>query len=110
MEKVERELAMHVAELESIFLKNPGRFLTTKEIAGFMGKATWSDYSHMRSALDIMVQQGQLGYDKTYGYCRRGEKAVLLQQMSKPSKTRSEFDKMSYTEQSEFCRNGGRVV
>jgi len=110
MEAVERELAMHVAELESIFLKNPGRFMTTRDIADIMQKAEWTKYELFKAALETMVQRGQLEFDSTLGYCKRGQKDTLRQEMAKPSISRANFDKLSYAEQSAHLKAGGRVV
>jgi len=110
MEQTEKELGMHISELETVFLKNPGRFLTFKAIAEFMKKAEWSKFDCIRPALEAMIQRGQLEHDEVYGYCKRGLKNALRQELAKPSLPRSEFDRQTYAEQAEFCASGGRVV
>jgi len=110
MEQTEKELAMHVAELESIFMKNPGRFMTTRDIADIMQKAEWSKFDYLRPALETMVQKGQLEFDSTLGYCRRGQKDALRKEMAKPSLSRSAFDRLPPSEQSAHIKAGGHVV
>jgi len=110
MEQTEsRLLEMHASEIQSIFLKNSG-FMTTKEIADIMQKAEWSKYELFKAALDAMIERGQLEFDSVYGYCRKGQKDALIQEMAKPSIARSAFDRLTPTEQAQHFKTGGRVV
>ena len=111
MEKTDNRLIeMSCSEIDSFILKNANCFLTTKEIASHLGKAEWSDYGHMKAALDKMVQQGKLEFDDVHGYCRKGQKVALRQELSKPSLPRSEFDKLTPSEQLAHIKAGNRVV
>jgi hypothetical protein len=103
------QIEMHVSLISKIFSQNPGRFMTFRDIAGIVKKEEWASYDHIMPSLEKLIQKGRLEHDRTYGYCRTGEKDSLRRDIAEPPMTRADFNRLTPVEKAEYCLNGGRV-
>jgi len=104
------KIEMHCGQIGRIFQKNPGKFLTFKSIVEGMKEAEWGEFDLIMPALEKLIEQGKLEHDQTYGYCPKGQKAALRQNISNPPMSRADFEKLSQSERAQYCRDGGRIA
>jgi hypothetical protein len=105
------QLEMHSGQISRIFQKNPGRFMTFKDIANAMKEAAeWNMADFIMPALEKLIEQGKLEHDPVYGYCPKGQKAAIRRDMADPPMSRSDFDRLTQAEKAAYCESGGRIA
>jgi len=106
------KIGMHASFISSFFMKEPNRFFTHKQVVEKCKEAPWGEFDFIYPAIQQLLDQREIERDEAYGYCRKGQKARLRQELASPAPKmpRAEFDRLQPAEQMQFCRTGGRIT